>query len=161
MISSGVTQTGQPGPWTSSSCGGNSSSMPYRMSVWVCPPQISMSTQGRVTVAAISVTRERASLGSRYSSMNFMRGILLRGWYQEKKIWGKPGTDRTGREFPAKGARNPWQSCQSPGRLVVGVEERSQFGEKWFGVKGVETGDQVLADLVRRAGRERIRPGVV
>src|ERR1017187_4476857 len=53
------------------------------MSVWVWPPQISMRTQGRVTVAAISATRARATLGSRYSSMNFMRGILLRGWEQD------------------------------------------------------------------------------
>src|ERR1039457_4183212 len=44
------------------------------MRVYVWPPQISMRTQGRVTLAAISATRERASLGSRYSSMNFMRG---------------------------------------------------------------------------------------
>src|ERR1019366_3278869 len=157
MISSGVTQTGQPGPWTSSSCGGSNSSMPYRMSVWVCPPQISMRTQGRVTVAAISATRERASLGSRYSSMNFMRGILLRGWYQENGSWGKQGTDRTGSEFPAKCAGNSCQSCQSPGRLAMGVEEQSQFGEKWFGVKGVETGDRVPAGLVRPVGREWIR----
>src|ERR1035438_6131216 len=27
---------------------------------------------------------------------------------------GEPGTDRTASEFPAKGAGNPWQSCQSP-----------------------------------------------
>src|ERR1035441_1775689 len=27
-----------------------------------------------------------------------------------------PGTDRTASEFPAKGAGNPWQSCQSPER---------------------------------------------
>src|SRR5450759_371417 len=27
---------------------------------------------------------------------------------------GDPGTDRTASEFPAKSARNSWQSCQSP-----------------------------------------------
>src|ERR1019366_3258161 len=161
MISNGVTQTGQPGPCTSSSSGGRSSSMPYRMSVCVCPPQISMRTQGRVTVAAISATKERASLGSRYSSMNFMRGMLLPGWKQENEGGGKPGTDRTDSEFSEKCAGNSCQSCRSPGRLVAGMEEQSQFGEKWFGVKGVETGDRAPAGLVRRAGREWIRPGVV
>jgi len=30
----------------------------------------------------------------------------------------EPGTDRTASEFPAKGAGNPWQSCQSPGGTV-------------------------------------------
>src|ERR1017187_1832295 len=29
-------------------------------------------------------------------------------------IRGNPGTDRTASEFPANGAGNPWQSCQSP-----------------------------------------------
>jgi hypothetical protein len=27
---------------------------------------------------------------------------------------GGSGTDRAASEFPAKGAGNPWQSCQSP-----------------------------------------------
>jgi hypothetical protein len=31
-----------------------------------------------------------------------------------------PGTDRTASEFPAKGAGNPWQSCQSPEGTVPG-----------------------------------------
>src|ERR1035438_1553352 len=30
----------------------------------------------------------------------------------------EPGTDRTASAFPAKGAGNPWQSCQSPGGAV-------------------------------------------
>ena len=32
---------------------------------------------------------------------------------------GNPGTDRTASEFPAKGAGNPWQSCQSLSREIV------------------------------------------
>src|ERR1019366_463949 len=48
---------------------------------------------------------------------------LFWGWSAPKKqcsttsSWmaiGGPGTDRTASEFPAKGAGNPWQSCQSP-----------------------------------------------
>src|ERR1022692_4261400 len=33
-----------------------------------------------------------------------------KGWLQRN-----PGTDRTASGFPAKGAGNPWQPCQSPG----------------------------------------------
>src|ERR1035441_4579085 len=43
-----------------------------------------------------------------------MRLISSEG--RETVPWG-PGTDRTASEFPAKGAGNPWQSCQSPGEL--------------------------------------------
>ena len=47
---SGVTQTGQPGPCTSSTCGGSSWSIPWRISVWVWPPHTSIRVQCRVTV---------------------------------------------------------------------------------------------------------------
>ena len=47
MISSGVTQTGQPGPWIISISSGSSWSMPCRMIEWVCPPQTSMIAQRR------------------------------------------------------------------------------------------------------------------
>ncbi len=46
ISSSGVTHTGQPGPWTSSISGGSSWSMPWRTMAWVWPPQISMMTHG-------------------------------------------------------------------------------------------------------------------
>ena len=55
IIATGVTQTGHPGPCTSSTSGGSTWSMPWRISVWVWPPQTSMSVHGRVTVAAICV----------------------------------------------------------------------------------------------------------
>ncbi len=51
MSSSGVTQTGQPGPWIIRIPAGSSSSMPWRTMVWVWPPQTSISVHGRdVTV---------------------------------------------------------------------------------------------------------------
>ena len=54
IISSGVTQTGQPGPWISSISSGSSWSMPLRMIEWVCPPQTSIMAHGRVVMARIS-----------------------------------------------------------------------------------------------------------
>ena len=71
MTSSGVTQTGQPGPWINSTSSGRSWSMPCRMMVWVCPPQTSIRAQGRVTVAWMSSSSRRASSGSWNSSMYF------------------------------------------------------------------------------------------
>ena len=59
IISSGVTQTGQPGPWTSVTDGGSISSIPNRISVCVCPPQISISVQGRVTMPRIDAANFR------------------------------------------------------------------------------------------------------
>jgi len=50
IISSGVTHTGQPGPWISSICSGSSWSMPLRMIECVWPPQTSINAHGRVTV---------------------------------------------------------------------------------------------------------------
>ncbi len=46
ISSSGVTQTGQPGPWIISTWSGISWSMPCRMIEWVCPPQTSMIAHG-------------------------------------------------------------------------------------------------------------------
>src|ERR1017187_881353 len=71
-ISSGVTQTGQPGPCTSSTSAGSSSSRPYLTMECVWPPQTSMSVHGRVTVRRISPTSVAASRPSRYSSRYFM-----------------------------------------------------------------------------------------
>ena len=53
MISSGVTHTGQPGPWIISISSGSSWSMPCRMIECVCPPQTSMIAQRRLVVAWI------------------------------------------------------------------------------------------------------------
>src|SRR5947209_9232597 len=76
MISIGVTQTGQPGPCTSSMCLASSSSSPYRRIVCVWPPQISMSTHGCVVAPAIFRARARAMRASRYSSMYFISRSL-------------------------------------------------------------------------------------
>ena len=67
-IATGVTQTGHPGPWISAISGGKSSSRPKRTIVWVCPPQISMSDQGRVTTAWIASAHRRTASASRNSS---------------------------------------------------------------------------------------------
>src|SRR4051812_17590717 len=72
ICSSGVTHTGQPGPWMTRTFPGNSRSMPLRMSVCVCPPHTSMTDHGRVAVRAIEATSARARSGSRYSSRYFM-----------------------------------------------------------------------------------------
>ena len=54
IASSGVTHTGQPGPCTSETSGGKSSSMPKRTIAWVCPPQTSITVHRRVTSARIA-----------------------------------------------------------------------------------------------------------
>ena len=72
IISSGVTQTGQPGPCTSVDAGGSSSSMPYLTMACVCPPQTSMIVHGRVDGSRIAATHCSAAAGSRYSSTNFI-----------------------------------------------------------------------------------------
>ncbi len=72
IISSDVTQTGQPGPWTSSTSGGRTRSMPYLTMVCVWPPQTSMMIHGRVTVRAMAAASFRAAAASRYSSRYFM-----------------------------------------------------------------------------------------
>ena len=46
IISRGVTQTGQPGPWISSIPSGRSWSRPWRMIECVWPPQTSIIAQG-------------------------------------------------------------------------------------------------------------------
>ena len=68
IVSRGVTQTGQPGPWMSSTPSGSSWSMPLRMMVCVCPPHTSMIAQGCETVWRISSSNRAASSGSEYSS---------------------------------------------------------------------------------------------
>ncbi len=72
ISSSGVTHTGQPGPWTSSTSLGSSSSIPYLTIVWVWPPQTSMIVQGRVVISRMARRSFSAATGSRYSSWNFM-----------------------------------------------------------------------------------------
>ena len=61
ICSSGVTQTGQPGPCTSRSPSGTSRSMPLRTRVCVWPPQTSMIVQGRVAVRRMAPSRRSAS----------------------------------------------------------------------------------------------------
>ncbi len=56
MRASGVTQTGQPGPCTSSTTPSSTWSMPWRISVWVWPPQTSMIVHGRVAVCGMPST---------------------------------------------------------------------------------------------------------
>ena len=51
--------------------------MPYLTIEWVCPPQTSMSTHGRVTMRRISSTILPASASLRYSSRNFMAHFRL------------------------------------------------------------------------------------
>ena len=78
ITSSGVTQTGQPGPWISSIPSGSSWSSPCRMIEWVCPPQTSIIAQGWVAVAWMSSSSRLASSGSWNSSRYFIAGLPLR-----------------------------------------------------------------------------------
>ena len=59
ICSSGVTHTGQPGPWTISTAPSGSSSSPCFTIVCVCPPHTSIIVQERVAVCA-DLLRERA-----------------------------------------------------------------------------------------------------
>jgi hypothetical protein len=72
IISSEVTHTGQPGPWSSSTSEGRTWSIPYLTMVWVWPPQTSMSVHGRVTAWRMARTIRSAASPSRYSSTNFI-----------------------------------------------------------------------------------------
>ena len=62
ISSSGVTQTGQPGPWTRVTSSGSSRSIPDLITVWVWPPQISIRIQGRVTRRRIAATSSSGRL---------------------------------------------------------------------------------------------------
>ncbi len=73
IVSSGVTQTGQPGPWTISMSSGRRRSMPLRMIEWVWPPHTSISTWCFVVISAMSSRSRRARSGSRNSSRYFTR----------------------------------------------------------------------------------------
>src|SRR5208283_4291249 len=70
-VSSGVTQTGQPGPCTSSTSAGKARSIPNFIRLWVCPPQTSISVHGLVTVRRICSRSTRAGPAERYSSRYF------------------------------------------------------------------------------------------
>ena len=77
--SSGVTQTGQPGPCTSSISFGSNSSSPNFTMAWVCPPQISMIVHGCVVILRISCAKPCAAFASRYSDENFTALLLDSG----------------------------------------------------------------------------------
>ena len=72
ICSSGVTHTGQPGPWIISTAPSSSSSSPCRTIVCVCPPQTSMSVHGRVAVLRMRSMSGRAMDASRYSVRYFI-----------------------------------------------------------------------------------------
>src|SRR5579864_4657388 len=74
--SSGVTQTGQPGPCTSVISFGSKSSRPLLTMVCVCPPQTSMMVQGRVTWRRMAWASCSAAFGSRYSLRNFTQFLF-------------------------------------------------------------------------------------
>ncbi len=78
ICSSGVTHTGQPGPWIISTAPPISSSSPCFTIVCVCPPHTSISTQRRVAVARICSITPRATAPSRYSVRYFIRSPLPR-----------------------------------------------------------------------------------
>src|SRR3954449_2957966 len=102
--SNGVTHTGQPGPWTSVTSGGNSSSIPWRTIECVCPPQTSMSTHGRVTAARIAASSRWTAAGSRYSSRKRIAAlpdlVQLTGLGQEGEHAGGLGLVKPGQGEP-------------------------------------------------------------
>src|SRR5487761_2046954 len=77
ITSSGVTHTGQPGPWISSISSGSNWSMPLRMMEWVWPPQTSMMAHGRVTILRISEAMRWAMAPSRNSFTYFIGRPLV------------------------------------------------------------------------------------
>src|ERR1700758_1996637 len=79
--SSGVTQTGQPGPCTSVISFGSRSSKPLLTMVWVWPPQISMIVHGRVTFLRIAPASCSAAFWSRYSLRNFTEFLFHRAHF--------------------------------------------------------------------------------
>src|ERR1022692_3744571 len=65
-----------------------------------------------------------------------------------------PGTDRTASGFPANGAGNPWQSCQSPGACahLRGLPPRQQgLQELYEGIAdhGAGLEDFLVMDFLR------------
>src|SRR5271157_3720839 len=127
--SSGVTQTGQPGPCTSSIWGGIRVSMPYRIRVWVCPPQISIRTHGRVVLRSNAARRARAILASRYSSMCFMgllpayRALLWKHdqTHRSRTSGGDPRVGR--RATAATGDRHSARAVQSLASISDGLPD--------------------------------------
>src|SRR5271157_3899136 len=83
ISSIGVTQTGQPGPWTSVISRGSKSSRPLLTMVWVWPPQISMIVQGRVTRLRMAWASCSAAFWSRYSLRNFTEFLFQRAQFRE------------------------------------------------------------------------------
>jgi len=68
IITRGVTQTGQPGPWIRLTRDGSSWSRPNFRIEWVWPPQTSIRVHGWVAAAWIRRATVWMVAGSRYSS---------------------------------------------------------------------------------------------
>src|SRR5208337_4162860 len=83
ISSIGVTQTGQPGPWTRVISRGSRSSRPLLTMVWVWPPQISLMVQGRVTFLGMAWASCSAAFWSRYSLRNFTELLFQRTQFLE------------------------------------------------------------------------------
>ena len=151
IISSGVTQTGQPGPWIISIPSGSSWSMPCRMIECVCPPQTSIIAQGRVVTAWIWSSSRLARSGSLNSSRYFIAPaapLLRRGHVQP----GLPGGDgRTRRRTPPRA---------SPSRSKLGERLLRRLLVEALD-READVHDDVLADRRRRgctAGRPPCGP---
>ena len=76
IMATGVTQTGQPGPWIRRIVSGSKLSNPYLMMLWVCPPQISIKVQGLRDCLARASAHLRTAIGSRNSSTYFMLALV-------------------------------------------------------------------------------------
>src|ERR1022692_1268073 len=92
-------------------------------------PLLSDMVTGTSTRRERTLKRESWAASGSTSAKMTAHLIVVRGAFK----WpfsGRPGTDRTASEFPAKGAGNPWQSCQSPeaGSLAAQGDDRIHGG---------------------------------
>ena len=104
--SSGVTQTGQPGPWIIRTPSGSASSIPCFTIVWVWPPQTSMRVHGRVVTRWISAISFFARTGSRYSSRYFTPAPAPKA-----PVAGVPSSETTaGSSIPGPIVASSWRT---------------------------------------------------
>ena len=110
-VRAGVTQTGQPGPWTISIPAGSIWSMPLRMMECVCPPQTSMIFHGRVVTC---VNLPRHALGdlaiAKFGKVLHLRNFPTLRWESHRPVGSRSANHRF-RMLASPATRFPDNSC--------------------------------------------------
>ena len=159
MISSGVTQTGQPGPWISSMPSGSSWSMPCRMIEWVWPPQTSIIAQGCVD-RRVDVVEQPLGQRRVLELVEVLHAASFRSSGRSGRVGGSPACSAARPQWsPNSASSSP--ICRKSSRVSL----RRLLVEPLQGEADVD--DRVVADLRCRGrtpgtppwSRRRSRPG--